>query len=319
VAVLGLIKYVGASGSRIGFELTSCYVNSNHLAAYLEMIIPLILVVLVLDMHIGQKILVGYCLFMMIIAFILSLSRGGWFSLLCALLAMGFIYLKKNGFSAFGKRSEVKNRSEVKGKRVILIALLAGVVFIVTVALGFNNVNYQASSFFDQKRKKQIESFNGRVAIWSATLDLIRDYPVLGVGPGTFPYVYEKYLKRHIGDEYAHSEYLWVMSEWGIASILLVLWMQIILFKETLGLYLKRRSNTKRSLALGIFGSFVAISIHSIVDYNLHFMANMFLVVILAGIVMGMRKNVRLSQDSVPNFAGLPTQRQKEKYGTNNN
>ncbi len=286
LALWGMIRYVGSSPSarKIAYELTSTYKNSNHIAAYLEMVIPLSIVIIFLDMHIGQRIFVGYCLFMMAVAFVLTLSRGGWFSLLCALALMGLMGLKDC------------NRSNL-AKRTIPIILLGGVGLIVIVGFGFKSVNYQLSSFFVQKRKKEIESFNGRTFVWKATLDLIRDYPVLGTGPGTFPYVYEKYLKkyfnRRIGDEYAHSEYLWVMSEWGIVSILLVIWMQIIIFKESIGWYLTSHSKSMRSLALGITCSLVAISIHSLADYNLHFMANMFVVVVLVGIVMGRKKRVK--------------------------
>jgi len=286
LAIIGMIRYVGAGppARKIFHELTSTYENSNHLAAYLAMVIPLTIAAIFLDMHIGQRIFVGYCLFMMAVAFVLTLSRGGWFSLLCALALMGLMGLKGC------------NRSNL-AKRTIPIILLGGVGLIVIVGFGFKSVNYQLSSFFVQKRKKEIESFNSRTFYWKATLDLIRDYPVLGTGPGTFPYVYEKYLKKRIGDKYAHSEYLWVMSEWGIVSILLVIWMQVIIFKESIGWYLTAHRKSMRSLALGITGSLVAISIHSLADYNLHFMANMFVVVVLTGIVMGRNKRKKMGSN----------------------
>ncbi len=273
LSVWGLIKYLGASQGRLGYELASTFANSNHLAAFLMMIIPIAIVLLILEMDIGKKVFLAYGLCMMLVAFVLTLSRGGWISLLCALMVLGLMYLKKYRFQHLGKS-------------FVPILLIALVCLLFITGFGFNNVHHQLSSFFVQKRRKEIESFNGRVPIWQATLDLIHDYPVLGTGPGTFPYVYEKYLKKKIRDTYAHNEYLQLMSEWGMVSFLLILWMMIVIFKESIKCYLTAPSRTLRSLVLGIMGGLIAISIHCLVDFNFHFMANTFVAVVLTGMIM---------------------------------
>ena len=78
-----------------------------------------------------------------------------------------------------------------------------------------------------------------------------------------------------------------------------------MIFKESVGLCLRAGSKSWQSLALGITASLVAISIHSLADYNLHFMANMFVVVVLVAIVMGKRKPKAAWALAIPCLAAM--------------
>jgi tetratricopeptide (TPR) repeat protein len=77
-------------------------------------------------------------------------------------------------------------------------------------------------------------SVQGRLAIWRNTLVMIREHPVLGVGPGAHAIVYPAYHRRAVVDplfssrvhlDFAHDDYLQLTSELGLvgAALLAVL------------------------------------------------------------------------------------------------
>lgn len=217
VAVLGITKYLGTNVRILG----STYINPNPLASFFIMAIPLAIAMMALTRDTGKKLLSGYCICMMAVALILTLSRGGWFSSLCALFLMAYLYKKKsNGFH---------------GKISIPVLIILAAVLLSIVFLGFVNVRQEIAGLM---QKKRIESFSGRVPIWKGTLEIIRDHPLLGSGPGTFPLMYHDYIKKHsagLNDLYAHSEYLQAVSEWGIFSILIIICIQTLFFYKYSG------------------------------------------------------------------------------------
>lgn len=213
VALWGILTYLGFSGGR---ELNSNYLNPNPLAAYLAMIVPLAIVMMILVSDVGKKIIIGYCLCLMIIAFILTLSRGGWFSLLGGLLFMAVLHIYCKRSSSFHSK--------------IFISTLLIIIFTLfsTFVLGFVNIQRELSGLSNPYQRVSV---NGRSPIWKGTIEIIRDNPWLGTGPGTFPLIYTKYI-RQLAFEYAHSEYLQTMSEWGGFSLPIILTILTLFFSK---------------------------------------------------------------------------------------
>lgn len=222
-ALFGLLKYLGSSARILSFT----YYNPNPFGAYLAMVIPIALVTMLHTGDLGKKIMIGYGICLMLIAFILTLSRGGWFSFLGALLAMAFLHQRKSG--AF------------HGRVLVSILPVIGAIFLCVAVLGYCSVKQELAGLISKKR---IESVSGRVPIWKGTWGIIRAYPLLGGGPGTFPLLCESYVNKYVQDlrdKYAHSEYLQVMSEWGVFSLGIILWIQAVFFSQPSGVTLGRR------------------------------------------------------------------------------
>jgi len=215
-ALFGLLKYLGASAPILGFT----YYNPNPFGGYLSMVILIALVMIVLTRDLGKRLLIGYGICLMFIAFILTLSRGGWVSFIFALLLMAFLHQHKFGV--------------LHGKALVSILPVVAVIFLFSAIFGYVNVKNEVIGLFNKNR---IESVSGRVPIWKGTLEIIRAYPLLGAGPGTFPLLCERYVNKSIGggdlrDKYAHNEYLQTMSEWGIFSLGIILWIQTVFFSQ---------------------------------------------------------------------------------------
>jgi len=267
VALFGLIKYLGSSANILGFT----YYNPNPLGAYLAMVIPVTLVMMMLTPDLGKKILIGYGICMMMIAFILTLSRGGWFSFLCALLLMAYLYYRKS--------------RSLSGKTLVSSAFIVGISLLSITVLGFTNVKHEIVAI----NKVRIESVSGRMPIWKGTFDIIRTYPLLGSGPGTFPLLFEEYIRKYVGglrDKYAHSEYLQTVAEWGVFSLLIIFWIQALFFLAAFKMYDQAHTHFSQYLRIGIIGSMTAISIHSLAEFALHPMANAILCVVLGAVAI---------------------------------
>ena len=102
LSLFGLIQLLGGIGHSWWLspvELSATFENSNYFAGYLALIIPLTIGILFDDLELGQKIIIYYLLTIMTLAFILSLSRGGWISLATALVAMSLLFFGKSGFN----------------------------------------------------------------------------------------------------------------------------------------------------------------------------------------------------------------------------
>jgi len=151
---------------------------------------------------------------------VLSYSRGGALALvLMLLLAMAFRY--------------------VKGSQVLLIALAVVVALAVvpdyrarvaSIGSSLTGATEDAGS-----SEAADQAVRGRAGEMAAAALVVADHPLLGVGPGVFPFYYQQYIKRlgleahtsvrtgpNRGDEAqreAHNMFLSAAAEFGLAGL----------------------------------------------------------------------------------------------------
>ncbi len=128
---------------------------------------------------------------------------------------------------------------------------------------------------FNQIRNQAGEIDAARIPRWSASLDIVRDYPVTGTGFGTFTDIYKGYRTEPGGASvtHAHNDYIELAVEGGIIAVGLVVWFLISIL-STYRRFSKRRDPYCIYLYLGGLTGLMAILIHSITDFNLHIGAN---------------------------------------------
>jgi tetratricopeptide (TPR) repeat protein len=276
MSIFYLMRYFGAPAPR-GF------INSDHFSAYLGMIIPLSLGFLLVpslssdtrpsakpprkETTYDLRLLLFFFALIMSAALFFTMSRGGMFSFIAALLFIALL---------------VCTRRSIKKKGWIILAIAVFIIFVIAW-LGATPVVERILSV-----KAEIASryFGGRLPIWQRTLSIIRDYPIFGTGLGTFNYIFPKYQPLAIINKhytYAHSDFLELLSEIGIIGFSLVvacgLWTVVYLFRR----FRQRHDPWVVGMSLCVFGSLVAIFLHSFIDFNLHIPANaVLLTVILA-------------------------------------
>jgi O-antigen ligase len=124
------------------------------------------------------------------------------------------------------------------------------------------------------------------MAIWKDTLNLIGTHPWMGTGLGTFAVVYPSVQTAFPGQfvEHAHNDYLEFASECGIPATLILFGAIFYVVAQSVRGYRRSNSYFQRAIALGCFGSMVAILLHSLTDFNLHIPANTLVFAVVSGV-----------------------------------
>ena len=272
LSIFGFIKMFGLNPFSFyeytnSHQLSSTYVNPNHFAGYIEMALPLLV----------GTLMVGYrkeLLFPMILAALLlmsalafTLSRGSWISLFCGMMYIGTVFL-------------VHQRMN---KRMILMFFGITVMICILILLLSTTLTQRFLSLFEH-----ITNVGGRIIVWRGVVDMIKDYPLLGTGPGTFPFIFSQYQPLGTGTllyREAHNDYLHFISEIGLFLIPIMAWMVLVLFRHGFQ-KMKNPSRLIRGITAGAMAGIVSMLVHSIVDFNLHIPANAILFTILVAIVV---------------------------------
>lgn len=278
LAVIGLLKVGGVTPAFWHYPeldypkafVSGVYGNHNHLAGYLEMVIPLLLMsLLAQDWSIKTKLMLIFMLLVCLIAHIFTLSRGGWVALIAGMSFMVLVLFTKKNY---------------KGKRLFIASFIVLAMFGVLVLSGAN-IFERALTVTDQSH---VVGLGGRVLAWQGTLTMFQDHWILGSGPGTFSAVFPQYQPPGTSARFyfAHNDYLHYLAELGIVLVPLVIWSLVRLFKEA---FAKIASSSKQrsGITIGATSGVVAMLFHSAVDFNLHIPANAILFMVLLALIVG--------------------------------
>lgn len=178
--------------------------------------------------------------FLMLLADLLTFSRGGYMGLLA-----GLIFLILVSWNKIGKR--------YKMGVVISVMMFFLLIFIP------NPISHRFFSSFNLKEGSNM----GRIEMWEKALDIIKQKPFFGVGIGNFPLEVNP-LSTYREPIYAHNTYLDISSETGIFSG--IVWVGILII--SLKKFMKKAR--KNILALSLAISVIIFSTHSLVDMGIY-------------------------------------------------
>jgi len=248
--------------------MTSTFGCPNHLAGYMEMAIPLLLGLFLLGQRPGILFLLIYLCFLLLTALVLTLSRGGWIGALIGLAFMAIALVTSRHFK----------------KKRLIAALAGGFLAMALIVLASTPV---VERILTIAQRGDIPNFSARVTAWGGIVDMIKDYPILGIGPGNFATIFTQYQPPGFASRYfyAHNDYIHFTSEVGLPLVAIIVWMIIALYRKGFR-KLKSPSRLVRGITLGAMSGITAILVHSISDFNLHIPANALLFTILAAIVV---------------------------------
>ncbi len=255
-AVLGLLQ---AASSTL---VVGTYVNRNHYAFLLEMMIPFAIMggVALLRNSTARRSSGASALFvaaaLLLLATIFSLSRGGFLSTLIALFVLAVLNLQK--------------RLRLLGTGVLVVGFVALFFLLPITDLVLR--------FAESSELNSDVSSGARHLVWKDSFPVIRDFPVFGTGLGG----YETAVRRHQETAlmhniaYAHNEYIQFLAELGVVGFVLFLipigWILQILIR-----------NLEDPIAKAGIASVTGILLHCIVDFNLQVPANLLAVAWTAG------------------------------------
>lgn len=270
------------------------YLNHNHFAGYMEMSVLLALGLFLyrstnlrlmpgisLKRAIARLLSSGKLLtlilpvmaaIVMSAVLFLSLSRGGIAGLTGAALIFTIMVFR---------RKSLKKRTTV----MVIFTLLA---VILTLSSSWSRIE---DRFMEVGEVGKIKRFE----LWLNTMDIVKDYPLLGTGLGTFKNIYPYYQE---GDStlffaYAENDYIESVTDLGIVGGLLIIVMGGLYIRSIVVRWRMRRDSFAKCLGAGALASVATILIHNFSDFNLRIPSNAMLFVVVAALTYSIVFNLR--------------------------
>jgi O-antigen ligase len=276
VAIFGILQQLTFNGKlywfremRYGGIPFGPYVNRNHFAGFIELVIPISLVPLVLGKVRRERwFIVGIFALVPIGALFLCASRGGIISFAVQLgVLLLLILFRRSG-----------SRHVLAGGAVLLLA------FLLVYWLGVREILDRFSSL------QALEVTVGkRASMRQDTWRIFLDHRWTGTGLGTLPIVFPAYETLYDAKivNHAHNDYLEALADTGIVGGLCCAAFLVLLFGGSLRSLLFLDKSFSASLHLsGLLGC-SSFLVHSLVDFNLHIPANALLFFLVAHLATG--------------------------------
>jgi O-antigen ligase len=266
IACLALLQGVAPNGKlywlrqpRMGGWIYGPYVNHNHYAGLMELMVPIPLILSLTGLaHRKERIAAGIAAAVMTGTIFLSGSRGG-------ILAIG---------AEFAVLVVVLLR-EKKGVRIALGATAFIIVLVSLLSwLGGKELTTRMSSISSEA--KQEISGGMRLSIDRDAVRIFRKKPVLGWGLGTFPVIYPEFRSFYTNFfvNEAHNDYLQLLTEMGLAGFAVMLWFVVLVYRGAWRKTGPWTSDVSGATTLACILGFTGILVHSLLDFNLQIPAN---------------------------------------------
>ena len=265
-------------------RLASTYICANHFAHLLQMLLPFCLVLLFIPKAgIFLRILAGYCIAVFLPTMYFTQSRAG---MLGSIVAVGVTVL------LLALR---------KSKKLFFMLLV--VVPLVSTVLLVGMWNY--SEMFKRRMTPVVEFVSDlhtegfantttkdfRPLTWLDTIEMIKENPATGFGPGSYRYAFPEYRKRvkavRIVTGHPHNEYLEVASEYGLIGFGLFALAWCYGLVRLLVFSLKTSQQHHAFVAMAFLGTAAGTMLHSFFDFQMHVFQNAMVFSLLGGIAAG--------------------------------
>lgn len=259
------------------------FVNRNHFAFLMEMVLGLVLGLLVGGGVRRERALIYLAAAIPVwAALVLSNSRGGIFSMLCQLLLLALMFTRVRKFGGSEARDDKAQHVLTRLGASPLVRVALGLVLLGAILIGVAWIGGEqlASRFENVPGELAAESQDTRMGvrrsdIWRATWQMIKENPLTGVGLGGYWTAIAQYhnASGKFTPQQAHNDYLELLASGGIIGVLLGGWFAYLLTKfarERLRSADRFRRAAAFGAVLGIFG----IAVHSLIDFGLHIPPN---------------------------------------------
>ncbi|MDA2936359.1 O-antigen ligase family protein [Patescibacteria group bacterium AH-259-L05] len=267
--------------------------QANFLGSWLLLVIPIVIYGIG-KKHIVAKAFSSILLVFLVWALILTKSRGAWVGLIALIVFMSTVYLWRL-------------------KRVLVIIPIVCFIAFVGFVIFLNSVDIDKTDLKSPLMRRLAfftdleEAGNYRLMHWKASVDLIKQRPILGYGLGTqrfnFPKYYRPefaiYEKPNIYLDYAHNDILDILLAAGFIGLMSYLFLIGSVFWRGLRYFLKRQENGVLVFLLlsGLFAYLVSIL------FSFHVISTLvyFWVFMVLAIVM-VEKLIESNEDFTPHL-----------------
>ena len=217
------------------------------------------------------RIVFFYVSAILLVGIVYSQSRGGWLSLLGAVVAITF----------FGLRHSRLPWWVPVGGAVILLGLFGAVFHYSHVVHG--RVHQVVNMFETGDTSHYL-----RVELDRDALRIAHEHPFFGTGPATYNYEDPRYQSAYVSTRaaFTHNDYLNTLADYGLVGFGLAMF---FVFAVSITLAKQINSNsrwTERVVVATGSAAWAALLVHSFLDFNLHIPANAALFCALTGMAL---------------------------------
>jgi O-antigen ligase len=276
VAMFAVLQSLSSAGKlywlrtpRFGGWIYGPYVNHNHYAGLMEMLVPVPLVFAFSRYARGRErwAAASAAAFMGATIF-LSGSRGGMvaFALQVAIF-LWFLFRERTG-----------------GRAAFLMAAFLVVSLASIEWIGGSEVTARLSTISANKHSELANDI--RLKINRDALHMFAQRPILGWGLGTFEAVYPQFRSFYTDllVDKAHNDYLQLLTETGLLGFAIMIWFLVSAIRPALPKIRNWPSDVNGAVALAALIGISGILVHSLVDFNLEIPANALMFYVLCAV-----------------------------------
>ncbi|WP_369855143.1 O-antigen ligase family protein [Candidatus Thalassolituus haligoni] len=272
--------FFAAKHAYIG-NTTGTFVNRNHIAGYLEMVLALGIGFLLaqstvykgslrqrvrqaVQMLLSSKVVLRLLLAMMVIALVMTRSRMGNTAFFASMMIAGALAL-------------LLMRHKSRSTTILLASLLIIDIAIVGTFFGVDKVA-------ERLQKTSVDS-ESRDEVAHDSFVMWQQQPLAGIGAGTFQTTFPKYKSTDVTAvnvyNHTHNDYIQFLAEFGAPAFVILLIVVLICLWRAIRAMRVRRSELLKGVGFGATMGIIAIGIHSTVDFNLQIPANAYMFMFL--------------------------------------
>ncbi len=279
LAGFALIQGISSNGRlywvrqpRMGGWIYGPYVNHNHYAGLMEMLVPIPLVLSLTRMASTKtRATAAAVAALMAGTIFLSGSRGGMLAIIAEFIILGVLLLKQR-----------------RGLRTAIgVGLFVTIVAGLLIWVGGSELSRRIATVSSSRAEISADI---RTGINRDGLRMFLKRPVLGWGLGAFPAVYPQfrtfYTNFFINE--AHNDFLQLLIEMGLLGFGTMAWFLVVAYRNASRKLTNWAVEMSGAAALACMLGISGILVHSFVDFNLQIPANAALFYVLCTIGAGM-------------------------------
>ena len=275
LATFALIQGISSNGRlywlrepRMGGWIYGPYVNHNHYAGLMEMLVPIPLVLSLTRLASTRaRAMAATAAAVMAGTIFLSGSRGGMIAIIAEMVLLGaFLVKQKRGWPT-----------------AIGIGLFLTIVAGLLIWVGGAELSQRIATLSTSHSEL---SNDIRVTINRDGVRMFLKRPVMGWGLGAFPVVYPQFRTFYTNFfiNQAHNDYLQLLVEMGILGLVAMLWFVLTAYRRAIKKIASWPAETSGATALACMMGLTGILVHSAVDFNLQIPANAALFYVICAI-----------------------------------
>jgi O-Antigen ligase len=272
---------------------TGTYINHNHFAGLLEMILPLTFALAfyhwrkaarnprrrrrfvdwisrIGHVDIATSVVLMIAAVLIVVAIAFSLSRMGIISALFSVLVLvAFMYA--------GRQATRLNW------KLLFVCISFSAIVASWIGAGPVVEHFARLSHDEPLAGNHAE---GRLALWRDVGRLIGSHPVTGVGLGCFEFAFTRFQTTELTliIDHAHNDYLELAAELGIPAAAVFFGLIFAVLARSTRASLRSPSYRDRAIGFGAIAGASALLLHGVVDFNFYIPANGLVFTVLLGV-----------------------------------